>query len=72
MIPWKHPVYSQIICLVLAFGFMLLSLVALLWPIRPIRRFGRRAVLSVQPGEVQTDDEAVVDNQDALPPAYAN
>jgi hypothetical protein len=34
MIPWKHPVYSQIICIFLGVGFTILSIVCFIWCVR--------------------------------------
>ncbi|MBE3557938.1 MAG: hypothetical protein IMW89_01765 [Ktedonobacteraceae bacterium] len=41
MIPWKHPVYAQLIGLVLALGFFLLSFAMMFWPAKAPARLAR-------------------------------
>jgi hypothetical protein len=76
MIPWKHPAYSHIIALFLAFSFMGLVLVAWLWPERPIRRFRHYPTADPKVAELDltphVSDDVVPANENTLPPAYAN
>ena len=61
MIPWKHIVFQQAIFVALGFAFFVLAIVALLWPVRPIRRFRHHSVKA--PGNVQTGREAPVEKE---------
>ncbi len=61
MIPWKHLWYQQAITVVLGYAFFILTIVALLWPVRPIRRFRHHSVRA--PGSVQTGEEAPVEKE---------
>lgn len=72
----KNEQYNQFIELVLGVGFFVMSVVALLWPVRPIRRFRQHYVDVLLEDEEGVEEESAVQLRAQQPrhlyPTYVN